>query len=262
MGRLRPGAEGGEVEALEQAEDLPDGERARAGRPHAADPPGAVLDADRRALLDLVIVEVLEGHHAGVGLGAHRGDDVAGDGALVERRGAFGGDQPQGAGEVRVAQGLALGLRAAVLVEVEVAGRREAGEAERLGLGDGGGEARRDGKAASARSIAGRKSRPRAGGRGACSVSSSRRSVPGTPTERPPAIAAAELDRRAVRAEPSASAAARSPARRARSAADRPSKWSSEAAAAEARALRLDQGEHQLHRDHGVDRGAVAASTS
>ncbi len=104
-------AQGGEVEAGELAEDLAHGEGSGRGRTHAADLEAAIVEADGRALDHLVGGEIGEGEQAGIGLGAHRGDDVAGDGALVERCAAVFGDQAQGAGQLGIGQRRALGQR-------------------------------------------------------------------------------------------------------------------------------------------------------
>jgi hypothetical protein len=112
--------EAGDVLRLQHAQDLLHGDGAGARRAHAAERIGAIAAADRRALLDLVGVEVVERHVAGIVLVAgDRRDDVLRDLALIEGVGAAPGDGAQRRGEGRVLQDGADRLRLAVgLVEI------------------------------------------------------------------------------------------------------------------------------------------------
>ncbi|MCY1214229.1 hypothetical protein D9M72_260370 [compost metagenome] len=132
-------------ELLEFAQHLQHGDGAAAGRAHAAKPVAAVAAADGRTFLGAVGGQVGQAQVAGHGVAMHRGDDVPGDAALVERVRAAFRHRAQGAREFRVLQHVANRPgRAAGRVEI---GRRRGLRGQRLVAGQQRVQARRHGEA-------------------------------------------------------------------------------------------------------------------
>ena len=120
VNRVGAGLQRGHVLRFQHAHDLLHGDLARTRRTHAADPVDPIGAADGVPLLDLVGLEVVQGHVARIrrmaGDGRH---DVLGDLAGVEGIRTFVGDCAQGLGEGRVLENGPDRLRLAVgLVEI------------------------------------------------------------------------------------------------------------------------------------------------
>ena len=118
------------VEGLHKLQDLAHRQPAGRRRAHAADAVAAVDEADRVALLDPVACEVLKRDVAlAIRRLAHGLDDSLRDAPLVERAGAALGDAAQGRGELGVPHEVADGPRIAAPIEEMAASPR--GEALR-----------------------------------------------------------------------------------------------------------------------------------
>ncbi len=102
---------------LQRAENLRHGDPARRRWRHAADLPAFVVGAQRRAFLGLVALQIIQRQAAGVGVALHLGDDLFGDRAFVQRVRAFVGDAFEHGGQRRVLQARADGFDAAIGVE-------------------------------------------------------------------------------------------------------------------------------------------------
>ncbi len=140
------GPQAGQIIAAKRAQNLPYGQPARRRGAHAADFVVAVFDADRRTFDHLVARQILGRQDARIALGvADRGNDVLCDFAGIEGTAAVGGDAAQGLGIGGVLQGIAGRDGSAAGKEV-IGGRAKA--LQRLAfLGDQRGQARRHVKA-------------------------------------------------------------------------------------------------------------------
>jgi len=145
VGEVGARAHARQVDMLEDAENLADGEAARGGWTHAAHIAAAIAGADGIAQLDLIAGEVGLGHDAGVDLGSGHGlDDGPGELAPIEGFRALLRDKPQGLGEGRILEGRPRLKRFALLVEEIGGGLVEGGEAAFHRPRNRGGKARRD----------------------------------------------------------------------------------------------------------------------
>ena len=113
-----------EVERLDQLQRLRHRRAARRRRTHAADLVSAIAGAQRRALLHLIVLEIVERHAAGSDRGRRYCiDDGLRDRPFVKGVSATRGDGPQRRGELRILEPVTDGERAAAIGE-EVAPRR------------------------------------------------------------------------------------------------------------------------------------------
>ncbi|MCY1355985.1 hypothetical protein D9M68_526480 [compost metagenome] len=147
------GAMAGHVEVLDDAKDLRDRDAAGGGRRHAAHLILAIGGADRRALPGLVVGQVVQRGHAGRGVAVVGGLDLVDDGlgdraVLVEGVGAVRGDGAEHIGQRRVLDGGVDRARGAVgIQEIRRHFRIALDIGHRGRAGDRGGHAWRDGEA-------------------------------------------------------------------------------------------------------------------
>ncbi len=247
------------VKGFQQAEDHADRKPAGTGRPHAADPVGAIVDADRRPFLRLVGREVRLAQQAWiVRRPAHRRHDVGGDRAAVEGVRAAGRDGAQRRRVIRVLQDMADRQRGAVGI-VEVSRRRRVALQARV-AGDHLVQAGRY-RETVRRQPGRRLEQPRPGQRPVPAVRQLEHAQQPGHADRPAAdhrVPEAERLARIVREQVG-------PRRRRRRFApvitDQPAVagivMKHEGAAAESRTLRLHQPQNRLHGDRRVDRRAA-----
>ena len=90
-----PGCGGGEVETLQQAQDLQHRHPAGTRRPHAAYPVLSVVEAHRRPLTGAVTGEIGEGEGSRIDrIATHGSDDLGRDGSFVEGVCSLAGNGP------------------------------------------------------------------------------------------------------------------------------------------------------------------------